>query len=170
MLDRDLAELYGVDTRTLNQAVKRNASRFPNDFMFRLTLEEGKAVLPSESQAAASKRGQNLKYQPYAFTEHGTVMLANVLRSPVAVRASLQVVRAFVRLRQVFAANHGLAQKIAAVERKVGKHDKDLKAILTVLQRLLQPAPARAKQPVGFVPAGSSKPRSQAGAGSRLVK
>ena len=103
MLDRDLAELYGVETRVLNQAVSRNGDRFPEDFMFQLTMEEGKAVLLSRSQSVILKRGQNMKYRPYAFTEHGTVMQANVLRSSIAVRASIQVVRAFVHLRQMLA-------------------------------------------------------------------
>ena len=91
MLDRDLAELYGVPVKRLNEQVKRNSDRFPDDFMLQLTLEEGEAVLLSRSQIATLKRGQNIKYGPYVFTEHGTVMLANVLRSPVAVRASIQV-------------------------------------------------------------------------------
>jgi phage regulator Rha-like protein len=145
MLDRDLAELFGVETRALNQAVSRNGDRFPDDFMFQLTLEEGKAVLLSRSQIVTLKRGSNLKYRPYAFTEHGTVMLANILRSSVAVRASIQVVRAFVHLRQMLAANQDLA-----LERKVGKHDVDLQAVLNALQNLLHP-PAPAKRSIGFV-------------------
>ena len=139
MLDRDLAELFGVETRVLNQAVSRNGDRFPDDFMFQLTLEEGKAVLLSRSQIVTLKRGSNLKYRPYAFTEHGTVMLANILRSSVAVRASIQVVRAFVHLRQMLAANQDLARKVEALERKVGKHDVDLHP------------PAPAKRSIGFV-------------------
>jgi hypothetical protein len=150
MLDRDLAELFGVETRALNQAVRRNADRFPEDFMFQLSLDEGKAVLRSRSQIVTLNRGANLKYRPYAFTEHGTVMLANVLRSPVAVRASIQVVRAFVHLRQMLATNEDLARKIEALERKVGKHDSDLQAILNVLQKLLQ-QPATTKRRIGFV-------------------
>ena len=93
MLDRDLAVLYGVETRALNQAVKRNQDRFPEDFMFRLSSDEARAVLLSRSHAVILKRGQNIKYVPYVFTEHGAVMLANVLKSPVAIRASIQVVR-----------------------------------------------------------------------------
>ncbi len=153
MLDRDLAELYGVPVKRLNEQVKRNSDRFPDDFMLQLTLEEGEAVLLSRSQIATLKRGQNIKYRPYVFTEHGTVMLANVLRSPVAVRASIQVVRAFVHLRRMLATNEDLARKIEALERKVGKHDADLQAILNVLQELLQP-PAAAKRPMGFVGPG----------------
>jgi phage regulator Rha-like protein len=150
MLDRDLAELFGVETRVLNQAVSRNGDRFPDDFMFQLTLEEGKAVLLSRSQIVTLKRGSNLKYRPYAFTERGTVMLANILRSSVAVRASIQVVRAFVHLRQMLAANQDLARKVEALERRVGKHDVDLQAVLNALQNLLHP-PAPAKRSIGFV-------------------
>jgi len=151
MLDRDLAELYGVETRVLNQAVSRNGDRFPDDFMFQLTLEEGKAVMLSRSQFVTLKRGQNIKYRPHVFTEHGAVMLANVLKSPVAVRASIQVVRAFVHLRQMLATNEDLARKIEALERKVGKHDADLQAILGALHKLLQPPAPAAKRPIGFV-------------------
>ena len=103
------------------------------------------------------KRGEHLKYAPYVFTEHGAVMLANVLKSPVAVRASIQVVRAFVRLRQMLATNEDLARKIEAIERKVGKHDSDLESILRILKRLLVPPPPAEKRPIGFV--SSSKTR-----------
>lgn len=157
MLDRDLAELYGVETRVLNQAVSRNSDRFPDDFMFQLTLEEGEASLRSRSQFVTLKRGQNIKHRPYAFSEHGAVMLANVLRSPVAVRASIQVVRAFVHLRQMLATNRELARKIEALERKVGKHDAELQAILSALRKLLEPGPAGAKRPIGFVSPGKEK-------------
>lgn len=151
MLDRDLAGLYGVETRALNQAVKRNADRFPDDFMFKLTLEEAKAVLALRSQFVTLKRGEHLKYAPYVFTGHGAVMLANVLKSPVAVRAGIQVVRAFVRLRQMLATNEDLARKIEAIERKVGKHDSDLESILRILKQLLVPPPPAEKRPIGFV-------------------
>jgi ORF6N domain len=150
MLDRDLAELYGVETRVLNQAVKRNSERFPEDFMFQLSMEEAQAVLPSRSQTVILNRGRNIKYRPHVFTEHGAVMLANVLQSAVAVRASIQVVRAFVHLRQMLATHEDLARKIEALERKVGKHDSDLEAILKVLRQLLEPPPA-AKRRIGFV-------------------
>lgn len=151
MLDRDLAKLYGAETRVLNQAVIRNSDRFPDDFMFQLTLEEGKAVLLSRSQSVILKRGANIKYRPHVFTEHGAVMLANVLRSAVAVKSSIQVVRAFVHLRQMLAGNHDLARKIEALERKVGKHDTDLQAVLSVLGKLLQ-QPALPRRPIGFLP------------------
>jgi hypothetical protein len=139
MLDRDLAELYGVELKRLNEQVKRNRDRFPDDFMFRLTLEEGKAVILSRSRNATLKRGRNIKYQPYAFTEHGAVMLANVLRSPVAVRAGIQVVRAFVNLRRMLATHEDLARKIDAIERRIGKHDVQLQDVLRILRKLLEP-------------------------------
>jgi hypothetical protein len=141
MLDRDLAELFGVETRTLNQAGKRNQDRFPEDFMFQLTSEEAKGVLALRSQIVILKRGHHMKYLPYVFTEHGVVMLANVLKSAVAVRASIQVVRAFVHLRQLLATNGQFARKIEALEKQVGKHDADLQAILAMLRKILEPPP-----------------------------
>ena len=151
MLDRDLAELYGVELKRLNEQVKRNQDRFPEDFMFQLTLEEGKAVLALRSQFATLKRGEHLKYAPRVFTEHGAVMLANVLRSDVAVRASIQVVRAFVNLRRILATNNVLLRKVEAIERRVGKHDAELQEVLRILRRLLEPPPLRGKRPMGFI-------------------
>lgn len=151
MIDRDLAELYRVPVKRLNEQVKRNRDRFPDDFMFQLTLDEGTSILRSRSQIATLKRGRNIKYRPYVFTEHGTVMLANVLKSPVAVRASIQVVRAFVHLRQMLATNLDLARKIEALERKVGKHDTDLQAVLNVMRKLLHAPPTPKKRPIGFI-------------------
>ena len=151
MLDRDLAALYGVPVRRLNEQVKRNNERFPDDFMFQLTLGEAREILGSRSQIATLKRGQNIKYRPYVFTEHGAVMLANVLRSPVAIRASIQVVRAFVHLRQMLATNEVLARKIDDIEKKMGKHDTDLQAILAMLRKLLEPPLTGPKRPIGFI-------------------
>jgi hypothetical protein len=156
MLDRDLAELYGVETRALNQAVKRNTERFPEDFMFQLKLEEGKAVMALRSQNVTLRRGQHLKYAPRVFTEHGAVMLANVLKSDLAVRASIQVVRAFVHLRQLLTTNEQLTRKIAAIEKKVGKHDTELREVLRILSELIEPPPAPPKHPIGFVGPGKS--------------
>jgi len=150
MLDRDLAEIYGA----ANQAVKRNQARFPEDFMFRLTPREANAVLGSRSQIVILKPGQNIKYLPYVFTEHGVVMLANVLKSAVAIRASIQVVRAFVHLRQFLATNQQLARKVEALEKRVGKHDGDLRGILAMLRKLLEPPPLAPRRPFGFVNPG----------------
>src|SRR4030042_4700031 len=113
MLDRDLARLYGVETRILNQAARRNIDRFPEDFMFQLTGEEADFWARSRSQIAILKRGKNIKYLPYAFTGHGTIMAANVLNSPQAVRMSVFVVRAFVKLREMMATHKELAHKLA---------------------------------------------------------
>jgi ORF6N domain len=123
--------------------------------MFQLGMEEARTVYLSRSQTVTLKRGRNIKYRPHVFTEHGAVMLANVLQSPVAVRASIQVVRAFVHLRQILATHEDLARKIEALEHKIGRHDADLEAILEVLQDLLEPPPAAAtKRPIGFVGTG----------------
>lgn len=159
MLDRDLADLYGVPTKALNQAVKRNRGRFPKDFMFRLAAAEIRSLRVSRSQFVTLKQGQNIKYAPYVFTEHGAVMLANVLKSKVAIRASIQVVRAFVHLRQMLVSNRELARRLEALERKVGKHDTDLRGILTILKKMLEPQPISApKTPMGFLPR-PKKPR-----------
>jgi len=157
MLDRDLAEIYGVKLKRLNEQVKRNRDRFPDDFMFQLTLEEGKLVILSRSQIATLKRGENVKYRPHVFTKHGAVMLANVLRSPVAVRASIQVVRAFVNLQRMLATHEDLARKVEAIERRVGKHDGELQDVLRILRTLLEPPPVPPRRRIGFVPLAKAK-------------
>ena len=126
ILDADLAQLYGVTTKRLNEQVKRNRDRFPEDFMFQLSLEEGKSILALRSQFATLKHWQHLKYAPYAFTEHGTVMVANVLNSPVAVYASILVVRAFVRLRAMTATHKDLVQRREQMEKK---YDRQFKVV-----------------------------------------
>jgi hypothetical protein len=153
ILDRDLAELYGVETRAVNQAAKRNADRFPADFMFQLAPEEAEAVLRLRSQSVILKRGQHLKYLPHVFTEHGAVMMANLLKSSIAIQASIQVVRAFVHLRRLLAANEDFAQKLEAIERRIDRHDAELQSILDTLDAMLQPpeTPERRLQ-IGFVP------------------
>jgi hypothetical protein len=154
MLDRDLATLYGVETRTLNQAVKRNLDRFPADFIFRLTPKEAGENLLSRSQAVILKQGQNVKHLPYVFTEHGAVMLANVLKSPSAVRASIQVVRAFVRIRQRLVTHEVLAKQLGKLAGKVGKHDIELRRVFMTLRGMLEP-PVLPKRKIGFLAAGA---------------
>jgi len=154
MLDRDLATLYGVETRTLNQAVKRNLDRFPADFLFRLTPKEAAEHLISRSQPVILKQGQNVKYLPYVFTEHGAVMLANVLKSPSAVRASIQVVRAFVRIRQRLVTHEVLAKQLGKLSGKVGKHDIELRRVFMTLRGMLEP-PVRPKRKIGFLTVGA---------------
>jgi len=149
MLDSDLAALYGVTTKRLNEQVKRNRHRFPRDFMFQLTLEEGQTLSASRSHSATLKRGQNVKYAPYVFTEHGAVMLASVLNSRIAVAASIRVVRAFVRLRTILAVHEKLAQQLAALEQKYEKHDKDFQTVFAGLQQLLETIPESRPQ-IGF--------------------
>ncbi|MFZ4774311.1 MAG: ORF6N domain-containing protein [Terrimicrobiaceae bacterium] len=139
MLASDLAQVYGAETRTLNQAVKRNVERFPADFMFQLTLEEAEGLQRSRSQSVIMKRGQNIKYLPYAFTEHGAIMLASVLNSKRATEMSVYVVRAFVRLREAIAGNKELAAKIAALENKVGNQDRDIQTIFSAIRQLMAP-------------------------------
>ncbi|MDD2914222.1 MAG: ORF6N domain-containing protein [Gallionella sp.] len=151
MLDADLAELYGVETRAFNQAVKRNAERFPEDFMFQLTLEEY-ASLRSQFVTLKTGRGQHRKYMPYAFTEHGALMLGNVLKSERAVEVSLMVVRAFVRLRELIAEHKELAQKLNQLERKVGAHDRAIAEIISAIRELMAPAEPKKKRPIGFAP------------------
>jgi len=152
MLDRDLAEIYGVSRKRLNEQVKRNKDRFPIDFMFQLTLQDGR-VVSSRSQNATLKRGGNIKYAPYVFTEHGAIMLANVLKNGVAIRASIQVVRAFVHLRKSIANQEAILRQLGTLQGKVGKHDVELNKILKILYKLLEPPPLPLppKRPMGFV-------------------
>ena len=151
MLDADLAELYGVEIRVLNQAVKRSTERFPDDFMFQLTSEEYES-LRSQFVTLKTGRGQHRKYMPYAFTEHGALMLGNVLKSEQAVEMSLMVVRAFVRMRELVAGNKELAQKLNQLERKVGVHDKAIAEIINAIRQLMAPEEPKKKRPIGFAP------------------
>lgn len=156
ILDSDLARLYGVPTKALNQAVKRNADRFPPDFVFRLTAEEAGASLPSRSRFVTLKRGQNIKYLPNAFTEHGTIMAANVLNSPQAVQMSVFVVRAFVKMRGVLSDTRVLAKKLAELEAELkSRLDVHEVAIVEILQRVMDildpsPPPEPSKRELGF--------------------
>ncbi|MEO8343545.1 MAG: ORF6N domain-containing protein [Gallionella sp.] len=147
MLDADLAELYGVETRTLNQAVKRNAGRFPEDFMFQLTAAEKAEVVTNCDHLAKLKYSPSL---PYAFTEHGALMLGNVLKSERAVEVSLHVVRAFVHLREMIVGHKELAQKLNQLERKVGAHDKAIAEIINAIRQLMSPPEPGKKRPIGF--------------------
>jgi ORF6N domain len=147
LLDSDLSALYDVSTKALNQAVKRNRDRFPADFMFQLTAEEGWNM---RSQiVTASKR--NVRYQPYAFTEHGTMMAAMILNSPRAVEVSVFVVRAFVKLRQLALSHKELAAKLDQLEKKVVGHDDAIRQLVAAIRQLMTP-PAPAPKPgrIGF--------------------
>jgi hypothetical protein len=144
MLDRDLAVLYGVETKNLNKAVRRNIERFPADFMFQLTQEEAEACIGSRFQFGTLKRGQNIKYLPQVFTQEGVAMLSTVLRSPRAIQVNIAIMRVFVRLRETLALHKELAQKLAELERKVETHDDSIRWGAGVRQ--LGAAPAGAHQ------------------------
>lgn len=148
ILDRDVAAIYGVTTKRLNEQIKRNAERFPEDFVFQLTLEEAEL---SRSQIATLKsgRGQNIKYRPYVFTEHGAIQAANVLNSPRAIAMGVYVVRAFVRLRDLLASNTALVRKLDELERKYLHHDDAIKAILSAIRELMNPPQPR-RRGIGF--------------------
>jgi ORF6N domain len=181
LLDADLAALYGVETRVLVQAVKRNLERFPDDFMFQLTWEEAQPLRSqsvilnaavgqddaesppaSRSQTVSLKRGANVKYRPYAFTEQGVAMLSSVLRSPQAIAVNIDVMRAFVRLREVLAGNKELSATLAAMEQKMellslqhetfaGNTRAQFKQVFEALRQLMTPPPEPKKRPIGFV-------------------
>ena len=156
MLDRDLARLYQVEVKVLNQAVKRNSSRFPADFMFQLTAVEA-GYLRSQSvtldgvETAASSvqgRGTHLKYRPYAFTEQGVAMLSSVLRSDRAVTVNIEIMRAFVRLRAMLASNAELSEKLRDLE---AKYDEQFKVVFDAIRQLMLPVP-QSKRRIGFEP------------------
>lgn len=149
MLDVDLAELYGVQTRALNQAVKRNRERFPDDFMFRLTREEKQEVITKCDHLGRLKFSPVL---PYAFTEHGAPMLASVLNSQVAVHASIQIVRIFIRLREAVVSHKTLRRRLEALERKYDAHDAQIREIFDAIHTLMEPLPGVAKRRIGFRP------------------
>ncbi len=140
ILDFDLAELYGVETKRLNEQVKRNLERFPEDFMFKLSAEEAKRINMRSQNATASKR--NIRYQPYAFTEHGAVMAANVLKSKQAIQMSVGVVRAFVKLRRMALSVEGIARKLNAME---SKYDKQFGVVFKAIRQLMAAPPAGKK-------------------------
>jgi hypothetical protein len=153
MLDRDLAYLYGVTTKVLNQAVKRHQDRFPEDFMFQLTMEEARIWWTEvrggglRSQIVTLKRGQHIKYRPYAFTEHGILMLSSVLNSERAIKVNIEIMRAFVRLRRMLASHADLARKLQALEKK---YDAQFKVVFDAIRELMKP-PESKKRPIGFL-------------------
>lgn len=165
MLDADLAVLYGVSTKRLNEQVKRNRSRFPDDFVFQLNTEELEQLNRSQS-ATGSQRHRDPRFPPYAFTEHGAIQAANVLSSPHAVEMGVHVVRAFVRLRELLASNRELAQRLdeleSRIEKKLSTHDHAIAGILEAIRQLMQP-PQATSRPIGFVTPkeGRNKPSSR---------
>jgi len=155
MLDSDLAAIYQVSTKRLNQQLRRNRSRFPADFAFQLTVEELTnlrlqfATSSLTSQITTSKKHGGRRYLPWVFTEHGAIMLASILNSDVAVQASVRVVRAFVRLREMVAGNAGLAAKLVELERRLDSHDESIANLFQAIRQLLTP-PTKPKREIGF--------------------
>jgi len=155
ILDSDLAELYGVEVKRLNEQVKRNASRFPDDFLMRLTPEEVAELKPQIAASGSSHGGR--RYLPYAFTEHGAIMAASVLNSVRAVEMSIFVVRAFVRMREALAANEQIMLKLTELESRVEGHDTSIQDVIEAIRELMEPLPATGRR-IGFKhPADSAK-------------
>jgi hypothetical protein len=155
MLDRDLAYLYGVTTKGLNQAVKRHKDRFPEDFIFQLTMEEAKIWWTEvkgvglRSQIVTLKRGEHIKYRPYAFTEHGILMLSSVLNSERAIKVNIEIMRAFVRLRQILSSNKELSRRLDELE---NKYDAQFRVVFEAIRQLMRPAePEPPKRRIGFL-------------------
>ncbi len=149
ILDAHLASLYGVETRVLVQAVKRNLGRFPSDFMFQLTPEEIDS-LRSQFVISNARRGRGgRRYQPYAFTEHGVAMLSSVLHSSRAIQVNIAIMRAFVRLRETLALHKELASRLADLERKIESHDEGIRTLFEAIRQLMAP-PEKERPSIGF--------------------
>jgi hypothetical protein len=147
ILDSDLAALYGVPTKRLNEQVKRNRDRFPADFMFQLTSNEAEDL---RSQIATSSRGHGgRRYRPYAFTEHGAVMAASVLNTRRAVDVSVYVVRAFIKLREVLSTHKELARRLVELEERIKGHDEEITALFEAIRQLMEP-PEKSRKRIGF--------------------
>jgi hypothetical protein len=146
LFDSDLAQLYGVTTGNLNKAVNRNRHRFPSDFMFQLTAEEAQRLI---FQFGISKSRGGRRHMPYAFTEQGVAMLSSVLNSERAVKVNIAIMRAFVRLRQTLETNRELARNFSGLERRVGKHDEEIAAIIEAIRQLMAPA-EKPQREIGF--------------------
>lgn len=155
MLDSDLASLYQVETKALNQAVKRNETRFPNDFMFRLNAAEAGILIEnnSRSQIVTLKQGHNIKYLPYVFTEQGVAMLSSVLKSDRAVQVNIQIIRTFTKLREILMENKTLAERLEKLEMKYGKDTETIfKALKHLLNKDTKPKiEDKPKEKIGFV-------------------
>lgn len=144
ILDEDMAALYGVPTKRLNEQVKRNLARFPEDFLFQLTAAEAANL---RSQNATSKKQGGRRYLPYAFTEHGAAMLANVLKSPRAIQVSVEIIRTFVRLRHILASHQDIADKLMELEKK---YDRQFSVVFEAIRRLMAAPPKRQRKRIGF--------------------
>lgn len=148
ILDSDLAELYGVTTKRLNEQVKRNKERFPGDFMFQLSSKEMEDLRSQNAPSKGARGGR--RYRPYAFTEHGAIMAASVLNTPRAVEVSVYVVRAFIKLRETISTHKELARKFAELEKRTETHDEDISALFEAIRQLMEPPEKPAKR-IGFL-------------------
>jgi len=161
ILDEDLAELHGVEVRHLNQQVKRNAKRFPVEFQFQASSQEVK-ILRSQNVISSEGHGGR-RYRPNVFTEHGAIMAATVLNSERAIEMSIFVVLAFVRMRQVLAANRQIVAKLTELEHRLESHDTDIQELMEAIRELMTPLPLKHRR-IGFdLPAGSAKGHRKAG-------
>lgn len=149
MLDADIAELYGVPVRVLNQQLKRNRDRFPADFVFQLTAKEDKILRSQIVISSSSSAHGGRRYRPYAFTEHGALMAATILNSERAVQMSVFVVRAFVRLREMLANNRTLAAKLFELERRLDSNDSAIRDLFETIKEMLVP-PKAPRRKIGF--------------------
>ena len=155
MVDKDLALLYSVTISAFNQAVKRHARRFPDDFMFRLSAEEWELIARSRSQNVILKRGQNTKYLPYVFTEQGIAMLSSILNSDTAIEVNIRIIRIFTRLREMLLTHKDILIKLEQLERQVVQNSEEIKTIFSVLKELINP-PSLPREPIGFKTGHSS--------------
>jgi hypothetical protein len=153
MLDRDLAEMYGVEVRVLNQAVKRNISRFPDDFMFQISKGENAFL---RSQFVILEKGRYSKYLPYAFTEQGVAMLSSVLNSETAIQVNIQIIRLFTKMKQLILDNKDLWMKIEKIEQHLLKNDEEIKTVFAYLKKLLIQE-NKPRNPIGFKVPGKTK-------------
>ena len=149
MLDSDLAQLYGVTTKRLNEQVRRNIKRFPDDFMFQLTKKEYDS-LRSHFATSKERRGGR-RYLPYSFTEQGVAMLSSVLNSERAIQVNIAIMRVFVKIRKILSTHKELAYKLSQLERKIEKHDEEIQAIFEAIRQLMIP-PEKSKRQIGFHP------------------
>lgn len=151
MLDSDLASLYNVTTFHLNEAVKRNSQRFPEDFMFQLNYEEFQVLLRLTSQNAIAKKGRGGRRSfPYVFTEHGVAMLSSILKSERAIQVNIAIMRAFVQMRLLIGTHKELSRQIENLDRKYSKHDAELKVVFNTLRQLMTPVKLSTKRRIGF--------------------
>ncbi len=162
ILDKDLANLYGVKTKRLNEQVKRNRKRFPEDFMFQLNREEtgflrSHFATLNTNQDSVSKRGRHTKYLPCVFTEQGVAMLSSVLNSERAIQVNILIMRAFTKLREILLTHKELAIKIETLEKKYAEHDERIQAIFEAIKQLLAPPSVKEKRIIGFQPHDNSE-------------